>query len=486
MRKIILIIAFLLISTRIFATEISLKIGNEGISVNGKPSKIVKPFELNGVTLVPLRVIAEAFGANVAWNEDSKLITILKNNDKIVLQIDNINSYINDEEFTLLTAPQIIDETTMVPLRFISEALGATVAFDNETNEISVIKTDIPLGYKQYVNKDLKYSINVFSDAKIDDSVKNQIMFLNNNKKYVEVGIYKQKGSETLDTLRDKYSNTIKLKYSTPYSDIQNTQKILDNNVAEVISYNYDDGKLLFNDYTIFFLNGIYKCEIHYYLETDNKLEFQSEKLKMEEVINSFKIEMITENLLFVNYEKDLKKYNNESMKYSIVVPYFWNADISNPEKYTFYDELDNLKIDVDSIPLQEMYKEEKSAFERKYSPNIFKPKGSNEYLAQYYDKTFRSKGGIFLLMGKWDYGRTKYEYQMPEPEKDFYKKEDIYIFHADNNPKNFKKVKEKVIVCYVFLKNETLITVTCYLNQRFPYEYNRKIYDEIVKSILE
>lgn len=89
-------------------------------------------------TLVPLRFIAETFGATVNWDEGSKTVTITLNHKEIKLQIGNSTAYINGEEETLDQPPVIINSRTMVPLRFIAEAFGATVDWDDTTQTILI------------------------------------------------------------------------------------------------------------------------------------------------------------------------------------------------------------------------------------------------------------------------------------------------------------------------------------------------------------
>lgn len=102
----------------------------------------VAPIIEHGTTLVPLRVISESLGAQVSWQQDSKTITIQKDDIKIRLQIGNTMVEVNDAfGKTLAVAPQIKDGTTMVPLRFISETLGCEVTWD-AANQVIGISTN--------------------------------------------------------------------------------------------------------------------------------------------------------------------------------------------------------------------------------------------------------------------------------------------------------------------------------------------------------
>jgi len=121
--------------------EITFKVGDSVLSINGKDVEVETPYVVGkGTTLVPLRVITEAFGAKVGWDDATKKITLEYPDVNIVLQIGNIEVIVNDHTETLLAAPELPKDTTMVPLRFISETFGATVTYDEATELITVTK----------------------------------------------------------------------------------------------------------------------------------------------------------------------------------------------------------------------------------------------------------------------------------------------------------------------------------------------------------
>ena len=120
--------------------EISFCIGDSILSINGNKVDVEAPYIAGeGVTLVPLRVISEAFGAEVNWDGETKTVTISHNDNNISVQIDNNTAHVNGENKTLEEAPELTENgITMLPLRFISEELGATVGYEHETQAISV------------------------------------------------------------------------------------------------------------------------------------------------------------------------------------------------------------------------------------------------------------------------------------------------------------------------------------------------------------
>lgn len=120
---------------------ISFRLGDSTLKINGADVTVATPFEEDGTTLVPLRVITEAFGAKVDWNDADQSITLTYGETTIYIQIDSTDAKINSENKTLPLAPRLVNDTTMVPLRFITENFGAAVSYDEKTEAILVEKT---------------------------------------------------------------------------------------------------------------------------------------------------------------------------------------------------------------------------------------------------------------------------------------------------------------------------------------------------------
>ncbi len=142
-----LMIAVSVLSLNVFAAEdntmveIEFCVGDEILMINGEAVTVEKPYVVGeGVTLVPVRVITEAFGAQVGWIDESQTVTLEYPDVNIVLQIGNPIAEVNGKAETLLAAPELPKDTTMVPLRFISENFGAEVSYDPATERITVTK----------------------------------------------------------------------------------------------------------------------------------------------------------------------------------------------------------------------------------------------------------------------------------------------------------------------------------------------------------
>ena len=97
-----------------------------------------QPIIQDARTLVPLRGVFEALGATVYWNNDTRSVTAYKDGTTVELAIGSSTMYVNGQPKYLDVAGQIINDRTMVPLRAISEAFGAIVYWDNDTRTVRV------------------------------------------------------------------------------------------------------------------------------------------------------------------------------------------------------------------------------------------------------------------------------------------------------------------------------------------------------------
>jgi len=112
------------------------------VRLNGQPlATSVPPVNMNGRTLVPMRDIFEALGANVNYNPVTRGISATRGTTKVDLQIGNRMAMLNGRSMTLEQAPMIRRGSTLVPLRFVSESLGANVRW-NAARQVVAIRTD--------------------------------------------------------------------------------------------------------------------------------------------------------------------------------------------------------------------------------------------------------------------------------------------------------------------------------------------------------
>ena len=101
------------------------------IFVDGIPLYNDQPAVIrNGRTMVPFNALFSALGANVTWNEKEQKVTGTKGDLNVELFINKSNANVKGQSVTMDTPVQIINGRTMVPLKFVSSYLGASVAWD--------------------------------------------------------------------------------------------------------------------------------------------------------------------------------------------------------------------------------------------------------------------------------------------------------------------------------------------------------------------
>jgi len=124
---VVLIVTYLL-SLPISAVELPIRVVVNGTKINFPDAE---PFiDENSRTQVPIRFVGEALGANVSWDGSTKRVTITLNGKKVVLQIGNKNYEVNGQQKQMDTVALLKESRTFVPVRFVSEALGATVKWN--------------------------------------------------------------------------------------------------------------------------------------------------------------------------------------------------------------------------------------------------------------------------------------------------------------------------------------------------------------------
>jgi len=98
----------------------------------------VAPIIVNGRTLVPLRAIFEAMGATVTWNQQTQTATAIRGNTTVVLPLNSTKPTVNGVVYSLDVPARIVNERTLAPLRFLGEAFGGYVAWDEVSRTITM------------------------------------------------------------------------------------------------------------------------------------------------------------------------------------------------------------------------------------------------------------------------------------------------------------------------------------------------------------
>lgn len=124
----------------LFITPFS--VANQNIRILVNKTEIysdVEPFISNDTTYVPLRFISQALKTdNISWDENTKCVTIQKDSNRLQFFINKNYAFINNVRKTINGTPLIKNNRTFVPLRIISENLDATVNWNSTTNIIEI------------------------------------------------------------------------------------------------------------------------------------------------------------------------------------------------------------------------------------------------------------------------------------------------------------------------------------------------------------
>lgn len=118
---------------------------NVEVLFNGHPVlSDVEPQIVNGRTFLPFRALFEKVGATVGFDAATRTVTANRFGKEIRLTIGSTTAYVDGRAVALDAAPFIHEGRTMVPVRFVGEALGMQVTWDGESRTVNVIDSSWP------------------------------------------------------------------------------------------------------------------------------------------------------------------------------------------------------------------------------------------------------------------------------------------------------------------------------------------------------
>lgn len=106
----------------------------------------VEPVIENSRTLVPLRAIFEAMGASVEWNDTTRTVTAIKGTTKVVLPVGSTQPTVNGQGWPLDVPAKIVQNRTLAPLRFVGEAFGGKVSWNDTTRTVTIVSGNTSSG----------------------------------------------------------------------------------------------------------------------------------------------------------------------------------------------------------------------------------------------------------------------------------------------------------------------------------------------------
>lgn len=123
-------------------------LGDSEYSVNGELLTMdVSPTVFESRTLLPIRYAAEPLGADIAWHQEDKRVTVSLGETVMDLWIGEGNALVNGKTVPIDSdnpniKPLVISERTMLPLRFVAESLGCEVQWDPDSMRVAIIKIE--------------------------------------------------------------------------------------------------------------------------------------------------------------------------------------------------------------------------------------------------------------------------------------------------------------------------------------------------------
>lgn len=124
------------------------------------------PLVVNGRSMVPLRFFTEALGASITWNAADRSVHVENAEVSAILYINNRKATVNDKVVTMDAAPMIFSGRTLVPVKFISEVLGYKVEW------LESSKTIIISGF---VAKETALVADLLAEMRTDEAVRNEL-----------------------------------------------------------------------------------------------------------------------------------------------------------------------------------------------------------------------------------------------------------------------------------------------------------------------
>ncbi|MEK3823423.1 N-acetylmuramoyl-L-alanine amidase [Paenibacillus sp. FSL K6-1558] len=104
----------------------------------------VEVVNVNNNVMIPIRVVAENLKFNVKWDQKSQNVSIEQNAKILSLNVGKKEARVQNEKVTLNTAPKLIKNTVVVPLRFVSEEMGLSVSWNNKEKIVGLTSTEVP------------------------------------------------------------------------------------------------------------------------------------------------------------------------------------------------------------------------------------------------------------------------------------------------------------------------------------------------------
>ncbi|MCH5212785.1 MAG: copper amine oxidase N-terminal domain-containing protein [Oscillospiraceae bacterium] len=331
--------------------EISFKVGDSALMINGETVEVMAPYVVgDGTTLVPIRVITEAFGAEVTWDGDTQSVGLKYPDVDMTIKIGSKSAVVNTHSEALEEAPELHDGTTMVPLRFISETFGANVTYDDNTRLITVTKeiaadsgsTVAGVTDKDYIG-DSFYGWTMKNPKTMqmeDRSFDGTETEFSDGTNY----IYIRTGTMDDDVDADTVFNNIKNTFSDTTISIADKTNV--GSGITLIHFRCKSKQGLYDVYEYIKGKNYYDAYTAIDLETDSAV--QNEIL---EIANSFSITAKPDYYDLSNAKDGYREFTDKDYNVKLTVPADWTqSSRTNTNTFHFYNKNDNEAVNNASL----------------------------------------------------------------------------------------------------------------------------------------
>ena len=124
----------------------------------------VHPQIINGRTMVPIRAIFEKMGAVVEWDGNTSSAICTKGDTVVKMTVNSMDMYINNQLTKMDISPVVIDGRTLAPARYVAEAFGADVQWDQNNNAVIITSS--------------KNSTEIINNASTSSDVQGEIVYV--------------------------------------------------------------------------------------------------------------------------------------------------------------------------------------------------------------------------------------------------------------------------------------------------------------------
>lgn len=314
--------------------EITFSVGDSVLTVNGAPLEVTAPYIVGeGTTLVPVRVITEAFGAEVIWNGEDQSVNLKYPDVDITIKIGSKSATVNTHTEELAAAPELYMDTTMVPLRFISETFGATVNWDNGL--ITVTKEALATGTTVEGATDMEY----IGDSYYGWSIKNP--------KKLKMIEREFDGTETIFEDEEENGIAVLVEISDEVRDVETeynamkelldgmtlteaNKETLGNGVTKITLG--AKGKEKINE-IVSYIDGKSRYSALMIVDTESEL-----KGELQAIMDTFMVKSTREMYDLSNVKNGYRIFEDDEYKVKLKLPATWASRESESNEFHFYD----------------------------------------------------------------------------------------------------------------------------------------------------